>query len=128
MKLFEQSNRVWSEALDVICRHQGNGADMEIARPGAGNLKCRLRRIGLGVETQWKFLVLLGKGKRHGLAIAVTATPNQRNLHSGSGSAAKINAAGIFFPAQERETSLSDAMRRRCLKKDLRAVIAHKRI
>ena len=100
VELAQQRNGIRPKALHIVRRHQRDGADVKIPRAGAGDSReFASLGIGLGGEVEREFPVRAGnRGKGDGLVVVRALTPDQRDLHAGAESAAKVDVTVYCLP------------------------------
>src|SRR5690348_16249788 len=104
MKLAQQCRGVGPEALHIVSRHQGDGADVEASRTRTRNFKGAIRGIGFCRKTEWELFVFVCKrADRNGLPVLCILAPGERDLDLCAGSAAEIDAACVLFAADQSE-------------------------
>src|SRR5580658_997316 len=129
LDLLDERNGVGAEAVDVVGRHERDRSDEQTARTGSCDLEGYIAGIGLRCERERELFVFGGnRTHRNRLPVACARTPHQRNLHPDAGAAAQIDAARVLFALYKRETRLPDAMRSSWVERDLRALVADKRM
>src|SRR5206468_2799787 len=115
---------IGTKSLHIVSGHEGDSTNVKIARTRALNFERRVGGIRIGAKAERKPLVIAGQREGGCLPAARIASPSQGDTDRSPGSAAKKNAASVLFAANQRESPLTDSVRRCTIEQDLGAVFA----
>ena len=125
--LAQKCDRIGTEAVDIVCRHQRYRADMKVPTANTDDFKGAVVGARSRAESKRKPLVSVrerSEGDR--LPVVRARAPDQTDLYPGARSAAQIDPSYILFALDQSNSALPNAMGRGDVECNARALIAHK--